>query len=106
VKRPIHILVHDLRLAFGKKASGVYSMQTESHTFVIPKCIRLLQQRRTLSIMLFFLLLMLFRSICQQVSHKADKFELLAIIFVFLPTFRPPIQVGFLRAMFLTTCNM
>jgi len=29
--------------------------------------------------MLFFLLLMLFRSIYHQVSHQADKFDLLAI---------------------------
>jgi len=32
--------------------------------------------------MLFFLLLMLLRSICHQVSNQADKFDLLAIIFL------------------------
>ena len=35
--------------------------------------------------MLFFLLLMLLRSICHQVSNQADKFDLLAIILLFCP---------------------
>jgi len=52
---------------------------------------------------MFFLLLVLLRSICHRVSHQADKFDLLAIT---SPTFRPPIQVGYLRAMFLTTYDM
>jgi len=34
------------------------------------------------------------------IIKPADKFDL-AIILLFLPTFRPPIQVGFLRATFL-----
>jgi len=34
------------------------------------------------------------------IIKQADKFDLLAIILLFLPTFRPPIQVGFLRATF------
>jgi len=37
---------------------------------------------------------------------KADKFDLLAIILLFLRTLRTPIQVGFFRAMFLNTYNM
>jgi len=53
--------------------------------------------------MLFFLLLMLlFRSICHQVSNQADKLALLAYILL-LADASPSIQVGLLRAMFLTT---
>jgi len=35
---------------------------------------------------------MLLRTICHQVSNQSDKFDLLWIILLFLPTFRPPIQ--------------
>jgi len=37
--------------------------------------------------MLFFLLLTLLRSICQEVSNQADKFDLLAIILLFCRRF-------------------
>jgi len=46
---------------------------------------------------------MLLHSICHQVSNQADKFNLVVII---LSMFRPLIQVGFLRKMFLTTYNI
>jgi len=35
--------------------------------------------------------------------YQADILDLLAIILLVLTAFLPPIQVGFLRAMFLTT---
>jgi len=50
--------------------------------------------------MLFFLLLMLlFRSVCHQVSNQADKSDLLAI-FIISRCFAHQIQVGFFREMF------
>jgi len=51
---------------------------------------------------LFFLPLILLRGICYQVSNQADQFDLveISLFFLALLTFRPPIQMDFLRAMF------
>jgi len=56
--------------------------------------------------MLFFLLLMLFRSICHQVSNQADKLALLAIILLLADvsrTYSSGLPQG---NVFLTTYNM